>query len=186
MARLDQMDDGGFGRLTARDEVRIERVLPGPRERVWRYLTEADLRRQWLAAGDFDLATGGAIELVFRNNDLTEGDDPPPAHLAAHGEETRLGGTVLACEPPALLAFTWGTGPDASSVRFDLAEEGKDVRLTVTHSRTRDRGMTVLVSTGWHVHLDILADRLAGRTPDGFWRRVGALQPVYDARTPAA
>ena len=53
------------------DAIRIERVLPGPRERVWRYLTEPDLRRRWLAAGAFDLVPGGAVELVFRNNELT-------------------------------------------------------------------------------------------------------------------
>ena len=35
--------------------IRFERLLPGPIERVWEYLTQPDLQRTWLAesAGDF-------------------------------------------------------------------------------------------------------------------------------------
>jgi uncharacterized protein YndB with AHSA1/START domain len=40
--------------------VRIERLLPGPVERVWAYLTESTKRATWLAAGEFDLRVGGA------------------------------------------------------------------------------------------------------------------------------
>src|SRR3954464_8400657 len=107
-----------FAQPVGTDAIRIERVLPGPRERVWRYLTEPELRRKWLAAGDFDLAPGGAIELVFRNNQLTPNDEPPPVGSEAHGEESRLRGTILACDKPSLLAFTWGMDPDSSQVRF--------------------------------------------------------------------
>ena len=39
--------------------VRLERLLPGPIERVWAFITESDLRRQWLAAGEFELTVGG-------------------------------------------------------------------------------------------------------------------------------
>ncbi|MBO7942095.1 SRPBCC domain-containing protein, partial [Streptomyces sp. S9] len=70
------------GVLTAPDSVRIERVLPGPIERVWAYLTESDKRRRWLAAGDMDLRVGGAVELNFDNARLTHNDDPPPAKYA--------------------------------------------------------------------------------------------------------
>src|SRR5919107_774188 len=99
MRKVETAD--AFARPIGTDAIRIERVLPGPRERVWRYLTEPELRRRWLAAGAFDLAPGGAVELVFRNNDLTRDDDPPPAGYASYGDESRLGGTILACEPPS-------------------------------------------------------------------------------------
>ena len=33
------------------DTIRIERLLDGPLETVWRYLAEADLRSQWFAGG---------------------------------------------------------------------------------------------------------------------------------------
>ena len=39
----------GYGELIEPATVRIERMLPGPIERVWDYLTDSDLRAQWLA-----------------------------------------------------------------------------------------------------------------------------------------
>ena len=39
-----------LGVVTAPRTVRIERILPGPVERVWAYLTESDKRKKWLAA----------------------------------------------------------------------------------------------------------------------------------------
>ena len=167
------------------DAIRIERLLPGPRERVWRYLTEPELRRRWLAGGGFDLRDGGAVELLFHNNALTPNDDPPPAEFASHGGESRLSGTILACDEPSLLAFTWGTDPDASHVRFELADEGDKVRLTVTHSRVAKPGMVTSVSAGWHTHLDLLVAALENREPDGFWRSLAKVHPFYKQRASA-
>jgi hypothetical protein len=42
------LDD--YGALTAPATLMIQRLLPGPIERVWAYLTESDLRRQWKEA----------------------------------------------------------------------------------------------------------------------------------------
>jgi uncharacterized protein YndB with AHSA1/START domain len=36
---------------TAPDTIRLERMLDAPVATVWRYLTEADLRRQWFMGG---------------------------------------------------------------------------------------------------------------------------------------
>ena len=36
------MNDDTYGVQTAPDTVRIERLLPGPIERLWAYLTESD------------------------------------------------------------------------------------------------------------------------------------------------
>ena len=118
----------------------------------------------------------------FRNNELTPDDDAPPP--AGH-QEFRLSGTILACKAPSLLAYTWGTEPDASHVRFELAEEGDRVRLTVTHSRVVKRPMMTSVSAGWHAHLDLLVAELEERAPDGFWRTL-APKPLYEQRLPGA
>ncbi|EGF89436.1 activator of Hsp90 ATPase 1-like family protein [Asticcacaulis biprosthecium C19] len=172
------MDD--YARSINADTIRLERLLPGPRERLWRYLTEPDLRRRWLGAGEFSLSNGGDIELIFNNNGLTPGDAPPPAAFEAFGEEQRLQGHILDCEPTSLLAFTWGTSPEAAHVRFDLADAGDKVRLTITHSRAPERTERVMVSAGWHSHLDVLAAELEGKSPEGFWRSFGNLFPHYD------
>lgn len=186
MAQTDIHTGGEFGRRTAADAVRIERMLPGPIERVWRYLTVPELRRRWLAAGAFDLAPGGTIELVFHNDHLTANDDPAPERFARFGEEVRLHGVVTACAPPTLLAFTWGTGDTASHVRFDLAEADGRVRLAVTHERLANTGEMAMVAAGWHTHLDLLVELAGGGEPEGFWRRFAALEPVYRQRIGAA
>lgn len=44
-----------YGTLIEPATLKIQRVLPGPIERIWAYLTENDLRRQWLAAGEMEM-----------------------------------------------------------------------------------------------------------------------------------
>ena len=39
------------GELLEPMTVRIERMLPGPIERVWSYLTDSEMRGRWLATG---------------------------------------------------------------------------------------------------------------------------------------
>jgi uncharacterized protein YndB with AHSA1/START domain len=171
-----------YGTFHAPDTVRIERLLPGPLDRVWHYLTDAEARAKWLAGGNMALRPGGRVELVFQNDTLsTEPSAPPPkyAHLAG---ENRLTGRIIACEPMHLLAFTWSEAPDTSEVRFDLEEQGHDVLLTVTHRRLASQGAILSVSAGWHAHLDSLRDHLQGRAPAAFWPRHTALETEYGAR----
>ena len=52
-----------YGTLTEPTTLKIQRLLPGPIERVWAYLTESDLRRQWLAAGEMEMKVGATFEL---------------------------------------------------------------------------------------------------------------------------
>lgn len=39
-----------YGTVTGPRTIEIQRILPGPMERIWDYLTKDNLRRQWLAA----------------------------------------------------------------------------------------------------------------------------------------
>ena len=175
-----------FGTVTAPDTVRIERVLPGPIERVWAYLTESDKRATWLAAGDMDLRVGGSVDLRFHNNALTENDQAPPPKYEKFGGEIHMGGRILECDPPRVLAYSWGEDSSDSQVRFELSSRGDEVLLVVTHSRLATRDGMLSVASGWHAHLGILADRLAGRTPPGFWATHTRLEAEYDKRIPAA
>ena len=56
--------------------VKIERLLPGPVERVWAYIIESDKRAKWLAGGEFDLRIGGKIRLEFDNGQPAEREGP--------------------------------------------------------------------------------------------------------------
>lgn len=173
-----------YGTVTAADTVRIERLLPGPIERVWAYLTEPEQRRRWLAAGAMELRLGGSVELIFDNDRLTRDDDPPPAKYAQYGGEHRQHGRITAIDPPRLLGYTWSDTPP-SEVRFELSEEGDRVRLVVTHSCLADRAMMVSVAGGWHTHLSILTALLSGEQPQGFWRTHSRVEAEYERRIPA-
>ena len=40
-----------YAKRVSKDAVRFERLLPGPIERVWSYLTDSEKRGKWLASG---------------------------------------------------------------------------------------------------------------------------------------
>lgn len=67
-------------------------------------------------------------------------------------------------------------------MRFELEPRNDKVLLTVTHRRLTDHGAMLNVAAGWHTHLGILADRLEGREPDGFWRTHTRLVSEYAER----
>lgn len=169
--------------LIAADTARIRRLLPGPIERVWAYLTESDKRSQWLAGGAMELHVGGKVELLFRHAELSdEPGAPPPRH--ADMERGHLNtGRITACDPPHLLAYTWGENHgDPSEVRFELEPRDGKVLLTVTHRRLDGRDTLRSVAGGWHTHLDILADRLHGRAPPNFWKTYERIAAEYGER----
>ena len=167
-----------YGVLTEPATLTIQRMLPGPIERVWAYLTESDLRRKWLAAGEMEMKVGAPFELVWRNSELT---DPPGKRPEGFGEEHRMQSEITELDPPRKLAFTWGK---SGGVSMQLEPRGERVLLTVIHRRLPDRGMMVGVSTGWHTHLDMLAARLAGEEPEPFWDGFIRLRKDYDDRIP--
>jgi len=173
-----------YARVIAPATVQIERTLPGPIERVWAYLTEPEKRSRWFAGGEMELRSGGRVALRFNNSALTGHDGVPPVKYAAHAGPTTLNGTITACEPQHLLAYTFGEGDDASHVRFELSEAGDEVILRIVHSRLRNRDEMLSVAGGWHTHVDILADRLNGRSPAGFWPTHTRLEAEYDQRLP--
>jgi len=42
-------------------EVRLVRILPGPIERIWEYLTDPEKRARWFAGGPRDLLMGDEV-----------------------------------------------------------------------------------------------------------------------------
>jgi len=59
-----------YGALIEPTTLKIQRLLPGPIERVWAYLTDSDLRRKWLAAGAMEMKVGAPFELLWRNGEI--------------------------------------------------------------------------------------------------------------------
>jgi uncharacterized protein YndB with AHSA1/START domain len=176
MADAACLDDHAV--LSNADTLTIQRVLPGPVDRVWAYLTDSELRRKWLARGDMRLEEGAVFELVWRNDELTT---PPGTRPAGFDEEHRMSSRILAVDAPRRLAFTWG---ENSEVSFDLEPQGKHVLLTVTHRRPPSRDVMLKVSAGWHAHLDILVARATNTEPAPFWPAWQRLREDYEGRFP--
>ena len=169
----------GYGVLTEPATLTLERLLPGPIERIWAYLTLSDLRRQWLAAGEMELAEGAPFELAWRNDELS---DPPGQRPAGFPEEHRLACRITEVDPPRRLGFTWGA---TGGVVIELEPRGEEVLLTLTHRRLPDRSTMLNVGAGWHMHLDILVARASGKAPEPFWDGWTRLKADYDQRLPA-
>jgi uncharacterized protein YndB with AHSA1/START domain len=168
-----------YGVLIEPATLKIERLLPGPIERIWAYLTDSDLRRQWLAAGEMEMKVGAPVDFVWRNDEL---NDPPSQRPAGFSEEDRMQCSITELDPPHKLAITWGS---TGGVSFELKEQGKAVLLTVFHHRVTDRSTLLNVSAGWHMHLDILAARASGTKPAPFWEGWSRLKNDYDQQFPA-
>lgn len=162
--------------------LRIQRLVPGPAERVWQYLTEPEFREKWLAGGSLEPRSGGEMVLEFDHDRISDEPGPTPERFA--GSE----GYVSTCrietwDPPRELSFSWpepGQPDSFVHILLEPADAGEShVRLVLTHSRLGTHELLQGVAGGWHAHLDILADRIAGRNTGNFWDRYEALEARY-------
>jgi uncharacterized protein YndB with AHSA1/START domain len=130
-----KLDDG-------RHQVRFERRLHHPIDRVWAAITEPDEIEAWLARADLEPRLGGSVRLEWLNT----GD-----------EEIVARGTVTAIDPPRRLELD----TDAhGTLTWELRADGAATDLTLTVVLAMpDEHVTVNVA-GWHVHLDFLDDWL--------------------------
>lgn len=172
-----------YGELLDETTVRFERLLPGPIERVWGYLTESDKRARWLCGGETEPRVGGRVDMLFHNASLSSAEDiERPEKYKDMPEKVSFGGKVTRYEPPHVLAHTWEFENEASEVCYELREQGDKVHLVLTHRRLETRETVLSVCGGWHTHLDILADVLEARAPRPFWKTHTALEAKYEQR----
>ncbi len=101
-------------------EIRIMRTLPGPIERVWTYLTDPEKRSRWFAGGPMELRVGGKVELFFQHKNIAPDETPPEQYAKVHNEGFKMPGTILRCEPPRVLSYTFD---DNSDVTFELVPQ---------------------------------------------------------------
>ncbi len=171
-----------YGTILESGAIRFERLLPGPVERVWAYLTESDQRGKWLASGAVEPRVGGQVALHFKHADLSPHKEPAPEKYRSLEGGASFSAEVTRFEPPRLLSHTWA---DNSEVTFELTPQGEQVLLVLTHRRLTPSEMQS-VAGGWHTHLGILADHLDGREPRPFWSTHARLEAEYERRLAAA
>jgi uncharacterized protein YndB with AHSA1/START domain len=136
--------DGRLGKVAM---AQFERVLPGPIERVWAFLTDPGKLPGWFGEGTIEPRPGGAVSLM--------------------GGHVR--GIVTQWQPPRRLAYTWnvlGPGETQSSypesyLTIELEPRGSDVMLTLTHLPVLER-FEKQNAMGWHTFLDMLGAAVRG------------------------
>lgn len=136
--------EGRLVRAGERWQLRFERRLAHPPEKVWRALTEAEHLTVWFPANiEGDRAAGAKLRFVFRN-----GEGPPSD------------GEMLVYDPPSALEFRW----EDETLRFDLRPEGEGCVLTFVDTFD-ELGKASRDGAGWHVCLEVLEYHLAGQEP---------------------
>ena len=138
------------GEIIAESAVRFVRVLPGPLEKAWRFLTDTTCLPQWYGEGSMQPREGGAVTLM--------------------GGHVR--GVVTGWRPEKFLGYTWNVfspGEEVSRfsvsyLEFALQAEDKAVRLTLTH-RPIPHAMQNQTAMGWHTMLDLMKAGLNDEFP---------------------
>ena len=163
-------------------EIRIMRTLPGPIERIWTYLTDPEKRSRWFAGGPMEQRVGGKMELFFQHKNISPTETPPAEHACKHHGGKSLAGTILRCEPPRVLSYTFGENSD---VTFELIPQDGKVLMILTHrSRGDDLPALTGFASGWHAHLAVLIAQLEGTPPPPFWATHARLKPEYEKSFP--
>ncbi|MDB6127904.1 MAG: ATPase [Verrucomicrobia bacterium] len=168
------------GKFTGPAEVRIVRTLPGPIERVWEYLTDPEKRARWFAGGPMEQRVGGKMRLDFRHQDLAPDETPPEEYKRDDESGHGFDGIVTRCEPPRVLAFTFGSDRE-SEATFELTPQGKNVLLVLTHRSTGgDLDHMASFGAGWHTHFAHLIALLEGAPRPPFWPMHTKLKADYE------
>lgn len=143
---IETTDLGTYVEHAGRPAVRFVRTYPHPIERVWSAITAVDELKHWFpSTARIEQRVGGTV---------TFSDDP-------HLEDAT--GTVLACDPPRRLAYSWG-GDELHYELEPLADGG--CRLTLINV-LHEQNTAARNAAGWTVCLVGLDRLLAGHPIDG-------------------
>jgi uncharacterized protein YndB with AHSA1/START domain len=161
--------------------VEFKRLLPGPIELAWDYLTKPELLKTWFADVTLEPRAGGAVKVRFHKD-------------TCGGHTGGVNGTIREFRPPHVIAFTWFQlylQPDGSNkesdegeVRFELSEKGDKVLLTLLHSRLPTEELAPH-SGGWHSYLDNLESRISGGDGINYMAAFQRFHPQYVERVSA-
>jgi len=156
--------------------VEFKRLIPGPLELAWEFLTKREKLKTWFADLTLEPRLGGAVDVHF---------DPDTCGGCSAG----VRGVVREFRPPHVLAFSWiqlKAQPDGSmqerdegEVRFELAARGDKVLLTLLHSRLSTDEL-IGHSAGWHAYLQNLESLMSERGRIDFMATARRVRPGYE------
>lgn len=140
------MNQASLGKVTKHPDgyqVKLERVLQHPINKVWDALTKIEILKIWFTDIEMDFKVGGKMTIWFRD----------AARTASSGE-------IIEINPPKRFVFTW-EGELAEWELFEL--DKKSCKLILTYSKVPGE-YAASVPGGFHVILNQLETVLNGRT----------------------
>jgi uncharacterized protein YndB with AHSA1/START domain len=138
---------------TTRQQVRIARTIPGPREEVFRAWVEPELFKQWFGPGEFTIP--------LADLDVRPGGEYLVEMKPAEGDSMKLTGTYREIDPPNRLVFTWSwalmwaEAPD-SLVTVEFSDVPGGTEVVVTHGDFDSDDEGAPYRSGWEGGLDKL------------------------------
>lgn len=137
-----------LGQLIARDDgrydMRFERRIRKPIEKVWAAITIPERIADWFGLVELDLRIGGKYELRFE------------------GEDYVVEGEIVELDPPRRFAHTWPGPPETPPAicRYELEPDGDGCRLVFTNEGVPAEYVESIA--GWHVFLEALPGAVEG------------------------
>jgi uncharacterized protein YndB with AHSA1/START domain len=166
------MDEAKFGVVEQDDRfgafldggrtLKFERLLPGPPERVWDWLTRPELVAKWFTEQHIEPRVGGQMWGRFGDGD---------GWIC----------TVTEWDPPHRLAWVGQDGKDG--ITWELKSEGDLVRMVFVQTGIRPHAG---LGAGWHAFFDGLGQWIAGREPPSHGAIWSQVMPAYQDQLAAA
>ncbi len=153
----------------ATESLRLTRLIPAPRQRVFDAWVDPAQRMKWWAAGpgmfcdlcEIDARPGGSYRINMKK----------PADADGPAKEWVCVGEMVEFDRPSRLAFTWswehededtpGSAARDTLVTIELRDAGGQTELVLTHERFATRPIRDDHESGWNGCLDHLAQYLA-------------------------
>lgn len=153
---------GSLASADGKGVVRVEDRFDSAIDEVWSALTDPRRLARWLGEVEGELGVGGEFRASF---------------YASGWEGT---GRVEACEPPRrlLLSTTDADGGDEGSIEVVLTADG-DETVVVWEERSRPLKFLAAYGAGIQIHVEDLADHVAGRQRRESKPRFDRLFPAY-------
>jgi uncharacterized protein YndB with AHSA1/START domain len=176
--------NGTLRRVGDKYELRFERRLRHPPEKVWRAITDnAELRHWFPATMTGGHAPGDALRFEMLADAWSAADaeiramvEQQQGEIDPDGPHTR--GTMRIWDPPRVLEYEWG----GELLRFELIPDGAAAtRLVFIHTYEASE-QTKDVGAGWEFCFEALDARVDGRDPMPITKpRFDALSAEYAA-----
>jgi len=142
------------GPIAGADGLKIVRIVPAPREKVFKAWTDPTEIKQWWGPPGFttplaevDLRVGGAYRIAMK---------PPD------GEVLYVSGVYREVKPPSKLVFTWAWDEDGAPGHESLVtvlfnERNGATEIVFSHERFKDAESRDNHAEGWNGLFDMLA-----------------------------